>query len=573
MYFNKLLLKDFGKFHNKEISLKPGVNVVHGTRNAGKSTIGDFVYSMMYGVSQSPESKADDLRHQKPMDGRDFAGKAHLHKDGKDYLVERSFLKGNATTQIMEIQTGKVAKMKNKNTLYQSFTDIDKKSYSDALYVRQHKDHMNQAEELNAFVVNVATTGSSNLDKRLALATLKEKKSAYDMESVDAQIADIENEMTMFEGDEEKLSCVRKEIEDTKQELSVETARRKREARRLIDVSKQAVKDDDEVDSKEPEEKKTDSTETSTKSEESERIFLDADLLADYKQKKPLSEQLWFISLVGVFVVAVIAALVYILPFDTGVRQLFIVCTILFVILTIIDGLHVKGLLQGENQGPSEEEFKRIVYELERKNEAYEEVEIDMSFAQAYVDKVEALRATELEILQRQQKKEQLMEELRVCKDRKRSMEREVQSITLAINTINELTREIADEHNYVLNGHSADIMTKVTGGKYQDVRIDAKLRVGVKNGGSYVDITEIPTEDFAEVRFAIHLAMARELCQENIPVIIDGIPNLSDQQLMDTMECVKTIPSDQILVLSDNSRLVSLLEETGFDYTLSNIA
>lgn len=29
MYFSKLLLKDFGKFHNRDINLKPGVNVVY----------------------------------------------------------------------------------------------------------------------------------------------------------------------------------------------------------------------------------------------------------------------------------------------------------------------------------------------------------------------------------------------------------------------------------------------------------------------------------------------------------------------------------------------------------------
>lgn len=42
MYFSKLLLKDFGKFHNRDINLKPGVNVVYGTRNAGKSTVADL---------------------------------------------------------------------------------------------------------------------------------------------------------------------------------------------------------------------------------------------------------------------------------------------------------------------------------------------------------------------------------------------------------------------------------------------------------------------------------------------------------------------------------------------------
>ena len=83
MYFSKLLLKDFGKFHNCELNLKPGVNVVYGKRNAGKSTVADFEYAMLYGISTFPETDADALMHHKPMDGRGFSGKAYLKKDGE----------------------------------------------------------------------------------------------------------------------------------------------------------------------------------------------------------------------------------------------------------------------------------------------------------------------------------------------------------------------------------------------------------------------------------------------------------------------------------------------------------
>ena len=39
MYLNKLLLKDFGKFNNKEIELKSGVNLIYGPNEAGKTTL------------------------------------------------------------------------------------------------------------------------------------------------------------------------------------------------------------------------------------------------------------------------------------------------------------------------------------------------------------------------------------------------------------------------------------------------------------------------------------------------------------------------------------------------------
>ena len=115
------------------------------------------------------------------MDGHGFSGKAYVIKDGDEYLVERSFRKHNMTTQVLNVKNGRVGKLKHKNSLYESLTGVDKKTYSDALYIRQQKDTENEAEELNTFVTNLATTGSSNLDKRRALAILRDQKNALDV--------------------------------------------------------------------------------------------------------------------------------------------------------------------------------------------------------------------------------------------------------------------------------------------------------------------------------------------------------------------------------------------------------
>ena len=561
MYFSKLLLKDFGKFHNRELNLKPGVNVVYGKRNAGKSTVADFEYAMLYGISTFPETDADALMHHKPMDGRGFSGKAYLKKDGEEYLVERSFRKHNMTTQILNVKNGRVGNLAHKNSLYATLTGVDKKLYSDVYYIRQQEETANQAEELNAFVTNLATTGASNLDKRRALATLREQKNALDVTEVEAQIADLHEELGQYEGDEEALQTVRKQIEENDQEFAMETARRKREARRLIDTSKGVKYEDNEE------------LNEHLDSLQENSVFLDADLLADYKPEKKLTDRWWMIALTGLFVVGVIAALVSILPFDSGVRQLFVVCTALFVVMTIVDGLHRKGALDGENQAPSEEEFKKIVYELERKNEAYEDVEIDMSFARKFMDIKEDLRATETEILERKKQKEQLEAELRVCEARKQTIEREIYAVTLAINTIQEMTRQYVEEWNYIINDHMADVMKHITGGLYEDARVDSRLRLGVKKNGAYIDITQVEKQDFPLVRLAIQIGVARRLCREDVPVIIDGLPRMDEIQTAGFFEEIEQLPSEQILVLTDDMHLMSKLEKTKLTYALTNLS
>ena len=53
MYLNKLLLKDFGKFNNKEMNLTTGINLIYGEKDSGKTTVKDFIVSMLFGIDNS----------------------------------------------------------------------------------------------------------------------------------------------------------------------------------------------------------------------------------------------------------------------------------------------------------------------------------------------------------------------------------------------------------------------------------------------------------------------------------------------------------------------------------------
>ena len=53
MYINKLFLKEFGKFNNREIKLEQGLNVLYGDEGAGKSTVRDFVTGILFGINKS----------------------------------------------------------------------------------------------------------------------------------------------------------------------------------------------------------------------------------------------------------------------------------------------------------------------------------------------------------------------------------------------------------------------------------------------------------------------------------------------------------------------------------------
>ncbi len=52
MLFTKLRLDYFGKFSGKEIELQPGINLIYGENEAGKSTVHTFIKGMLFGIER-----------------------------------------------------------------------------------------------------------------------------------------------------------------------------------------------------------------------------------------------------------------------------------------------------------------------------------------------------------------------------------------------------------------------------------------------------------------------------------------------------------------------------------------
>lgn len=561
MFLNKLLLKDFGKFNNKEIELKSGVNLIYGPNEAGKTTIKDFIIGMFYGIDKSRglASKYDNYELRKPFDKSGYSGKAYL-KDGDDtYLVERSFSRHNRKLTAMNIRTGKDVKLEKKcNSLQGVLFDMDKNTYVNTLCIGEHGAEPGKelADELNNYLANLSTTGSVDIDKLEAIDRLKAKRKEYDIRPYESKLSQIEAKLDGIGDIDEELKKVRDEIKDVDQEFAMETAKRKREARKLIETDKGTkYEDDDDLDYKFDELRES-------------ATFLDADMHEAPKPPKPLTERMWFILLTGLFVVGVIAALVYILPFENAVRQLFIVCTILLVAITIVEGLYSKGVFEGELSTPSEEDFKQVIYELERKTEAYQDVEIDMSFASEYADKKAELRVKENTILDRQKEREALQAEYADYTNKLKAVEKEIHAINLAINTIMDVSAEIHDDLGYLINDNISDIVSKITDGKYPDVKLDEKLHVKVWDGSSYVPIEFLSAGTVEQIYLAVRLSVARVLCKDRMPLIIDDIfTNYDEHRLVNTLDCLKTIETEQIILMTSNPHIGDMLDDLDMDY------
>ncbi len=109
MRIDRLNLIGFGKFQNKKIELKDGINIIYAKNEGGKTTIHRFIDGMFYGFLK-PYVKSiiylADHKKYEPWAGSSYKGLLNLEVNQKKYRIERNFTKGMEDTKVFLEDTG-----------------------------------------------------------------------------------------------------------------------------------------------------------------------------------------------------------------------------------------------------------------------------------------------------------------------------------------------------------------------------------------------------------------------------------------------------------------------------------
>ncbi|NBI05835.1 ATP-binding protein [Senegalia massiliensis] len=109
MNISELNILSFGKFNNKKIILKPGLNIIYGENEAGKSTIHKFIESMLFGFVKSytkTKRYTKDYEKYFPWNDSKYQGILKYYYNNDLFRVERNFIKGNDDVKIFDERTG-----------------------------------------------------------------------------------------------------------------------------------------------------------------------------------------------------------------------------------------------------------------------------------------------------------------------------------------------------------------------------------------------------------------------------------------------------------------------------------
>ena len=103
MVILKLDIIHFGKLKEKEITLRPGMNVITGDNESGKTTIAAFVKAMIFGLQTDSEAWNRFLPYDE--DGN-YGGGMRVLMGGAIYELSRSFVKGAESCKIVKAADG-----------------------------------------------------------------------------------------------------------------------------------------------------------------------------------------------------------------------------------------------------------------------------------------------------------------------------------------------------------------------------------------------------------------------------------------------------------------------------------
>ncbi len=562
MYLTKLLLRDFGKFHNEEINLQPGINVIEGGKDSGKSTIREFITGVIYGIRKNSESEQGGTYDEYKPQGRGrYSGTGYAKQEGKTYLIDRSFLVGAKKTSVLDVQTGRELSLKNQDMLSGTVIETDRSTYQDNYVIASEAE--SAADDLRTYLGNKIETGNGHLNKRKALGYLKGELRKNDPQPLIRRLDDLTEKIEQYDDVDGALDANKKAFRQLTDDFAIEAAKRKRVARQLVENEDGSVTYKSDEDLNKRIDRLTEAQKTYGALEEDEG-----------EKKKPITDNIAVIILTGLLVIGVIAAIVYLIPFDDAVRKLFIIFTAIFVIITMLDGFRAKGYFDDDEVVvPTEDDFNKVLEELEEENEKKEEAEFDMTFAKEYSEKKEQLKKEEAEILERKVQRDKLKKEFNQVFKKKSELEEEGRAIRLAIRTIENQSKKFQEKAAKTFVPYISEYLAPLTGGRFDEISFDPAEGLIVNGAGGSFAVDVLPEELASRVYLAVRLSITNRLAEEQLPVVIDDVIHFTGEADAGAfLDVIADMRQEQIVLMTSDTYLRRALDAGNVAYNCVNL-
>jgi len=182
-----LSIKAFGKFKDQTIELKPGLNLIYGKNEAGKTTLQTFIQGMFFGFYKPYRKKktySDEYQKYMPWNQFDYSGSLVYQDSGQEIRLERNFLRAKDSLFIYDNSTGKIIndQFKYDGVIRQHLplgnTGLTTVIYNNTVNMRQnlHDNESRSQDEVRDSYIEMQNSSGIEINFKGIARRLEEKK-------------------------------------------------------------------------------------------------------------------------------------------------------------------------------------------------------------------------------------------------------------------------------------------------------------------------------------------------------------------------------------------------------------
>ena len=166
---------------------------------------------------------------------------------------------------------------------------------------------------------------------------------------------------------------------------------------------------------------------------------------------------------------------------------------------------------------------------------------------------------------------ENLQAELTECEENTEVItpeETEIQALNMAMETIEALSGNITDQVGIRLKKRTSEILSEITGGRYQEVLMDEALHMSVNTGERIVSIERLSRGTLEQIYFALRMAAGELFCKEEpFPVILDDVFGMYDEERLAAALRWLHKENRQVIISTCHKREMEILDKERIPY------
>lgn len=595
MKIEKLKINGYGQLSNREINLSPGINVIKGYNEAGKSTLLSFISSSLYGIDKNKNGQSiSEYNKYKPWNNSNFSGSiVYRLDDSNEYEIYRDFngKKTIVTDSNLNDLTNDFKTTRKGVEILEEQIGIDKTSFKNSsisfqkLVVLDDKDKSQIIQKMT----NLVSTGEENVSYTNIVKKLSDRqvKEIGNNRTKNKPINEIEEELLKLQQKQEEILDLKYKkdniIEDRKK-IQDEFSELEKKKNFLTDVREHFLKDADK----------------NRNLDIYNNIKQKQDMIMDKKQLKadtitipaiyPKYKKVFFAEsiIVLILIIAYFAYEIFYKKVEVSklIQKNETLIFALAAIITLAIAVGITYAIANVRRKKEMEKLEKYNREIEKEilvlRKDIMDLEKDLEKMQKgsrdsndrfyrlmkikylgkidndYLEEIINKRAGEIAVETKkvenkyetaiidlskidaenklleisENKLAEVVERKENLNTQKEELENYNKSFEIAKELLEQSYNEMKDNLGPSFNIRLSYITKKITNGKYNEVKINRNHEIKVKTEwGDIIDLSLLSTGTIEQVNLALRLAILEHITSEKLPIIVDEAFAFYDDQ------------------------------------------